>query len=138
MGKNFWSIISQWRKKIWTSNSQVWIQGITINAHKQILDDFQNNAIVLFYQLCYIHTCELEFDIFLLRWDMIDQNFFSQWLPIQILRKSPYYSVHFIFLTSLRIRLIGCATPSLFQYYHNLLIYSNSPLLEIGNSWTTF
>jgi len=43
-----------------------WIQGITINAHKQILDAFQNNAILLFYQLPYIHTCELEFNIFLL------------------------------------------------------------------------
>ena len=28
---------------------------------------------------------------------------FLQWFPIQILRKSPYYSVHFISLTSLRI-----------------------------------
>ena len=34
-------------------------------------------------------------------------KFLSQCLPIQILRKSPYYSVHyFIFLTSLWIRLI--------------------------------
>ena len=62
----FWSIISWWSRKIWNSNSQVWVQGITINVHKQILNDFQNNAILLFYQLANIHTCELEFDTFLL------------------------------------------------------------------------
>jgi len=53
------------------------------------LDDFQTNVVLLFYQLLYIHTCELEFDIFLLRWDMINQHF----LPMQILCK--YYSIHF-------------------------------------------
>ena len=53
-----------------------------------------------------IHTCKLEVDIFFLHWDMIDQFFFPHWLPIQILHKSPYYSVHFIFLTSLQLRLI--------------------------------
>jgi len=34
-----------------------------------------------------IHTCELEFNIFFLHWDIIHQKI-SQWLPIQILRKS--------------------------------------------------
>jgi len=37
--------------------------------------------ILLFYHLPYIHTCELEFDIFLLRWDMIDQKFFPNGYP---------------------------------------------------------
>ena len=58
--KNFdTSYVSQRRKKIWTSSSQVWIQSITINVHKQILDDFQNNAILLFYQLPYIRDFQL-------------------------------------------------------------------------------
>ena len=34
-------------KKIMTSNLQVRIKGIKINVHKQILDDFQNNAIIV-------------------------------------------------------------------------------------------
>ena len=70
----------------------------------------------------YIHTCELFFLSALpvrhwrvrirylpssLRYDR--SKFFSQWLPIQILRKSLYYSVHLFFLTSLRIRII-CAS----------------------------
>ena len=54
-----------------------------------------------------ICTCKLEVHILFLHWDMINQNF-SLWLPIQILRKFPYYCIRFIFLTSLWIRLIAC------------------------------
>ena len=83
--------------------------------HKQILDDFQNNAILLFYHLTYIHTCKLEFDIFLLRWDMIDQKIFPNGYPYKFYTSPPTiasilffdviadkaHSVHFIFVTSL-------------------------------------
>ena len=55
-----------------------------------------------------IHTHELNFNIFLLRWDMIDQKFFPDDCPYKFLCKSPNYSVHFIFLTSLWITLIHC------------------------------
>ena len=65
------------------------MQGITINTRKQILDDHQNNAILLFYQLTYTHTCEWEFDIFLLCWDMIDQNFFSNGYPYKFYASPP-------------------------------------------------
>ena len=61
------------------------------------MDDFQNNAIVLFYQLPYIHTCKLKFDIFILRWDMVDQKNFPNGYPYKFYASPPYYSVHFIF-----------------------------------------
>ena len=47
----------------------------------------------------------------LLRYDQ--SKFSSKWLPIQISCKSPYHSIHFIFLMSLRIRLIWGKLPYL-------------------------
>ena len=63
-----WSYL---RKKISSSNPQVWFQDITMNAHEWNSRDFQNHARVLFFQLPLIHTCGLELDIFFLGWDMI-------------------------------------------------------------------
>ena len=65
LGKRFDQSNLNEERKISNSNSLAWIQGITINAHKQILDE--NNA-----NHAYIHACKLNSYI---------KNFF-QWLLI--------------------------------------------------------
>jgi len=76
------------------------------------LDDFQNNAILLFYQWPYIHTCELEFDIFFLHWDMIDQNFVPNGYPYKFYA-SPPTIVSILFFDVITDK-VHCHTWSLF------------------------
>ena len=73
------------KKKISSSNLQIQLIDRTVTMWKCFSDGFQNIARLAFFQSCYSHTCELEFNIFFLGWDMIAQNFSSHSRPCKIL-----------------------------------------------------